>query len=341
MRPVNAILRALIRAMRRELGSFTTLKVNNFFLFVLFLSYSNVLYHQQPHSAYPFLLLVGFLLLFPMSSDPLAKIPAARFGLWPLVASQRLALRLASTALSPVFWIALILLLLVARSLALAFVLLAIAMQAAIITAGSPRWNTGVHLGFPGKLGPLIAAAVRQMLTLLDTYIALLLAIAGCTYRYLFHAPDPAAYPIFALLIALALSTYAQCLFGLDSNSALTRYRLLPLPLWQILVAKDIAYLAILVVLVAPLSLAAGLTSGLVALAIGRYASIHRRSAQYRWRFTGGRVIVGVPQGVLGIGLGFAAHETSLAFLGIAAGSYCISLSTSFSRRVLPSKSAI
>jgi hypothetical protein len=331
MRAVNAILRALSRTIRRDLGSFAALKVNNFFLFVLFLTYSNVLYHQQPHSAYPFLLLVGFLLLFPMSSDPLAKIPAARFGLWPLDAAQRLALRLASVAISPVFWIALILLLLTARSLALAFVGLAIAMQAAIMAAGSPRWSTGMRLGFPSKLGPLIAAAIRQMLTLLDTYIALLLAIAGCAYRFLFHAPDPAAYPIFALLIALALSTYAQCLFGLDSSSALTRYRLLPLPLWQILMAKDIAYLAILVVLVAPLSMTVGLTSGLVALAIGRYSSVHRRNPQYRWRFTGGRVIIGVPQSVLGFGLGFAAPEVSPAFLAVAAAAYCISLLTSSS----------
>jgi hypothetical protein len=318
--------------MRRDLGSFAALKVNNFFLFVLFLIYSNVIYHMQPHSAYPFLLLVGSLMLFPMSSDPLAKIPAARLGLWPLDASQRLALRLASVAFSPVFWIALILLLLTARSLALAFVGLAIAMQAAIMVAGSPRWNTAVRLGFPGRLGPLIAAAIRQMLTVLDTYIALLLAIAGCAYRFLFHAPDPAAYPIFALLIALALSTYAQCLFGLDSSSALTRYRLLPLPLWQILIAKDVAYLAILVILVAPLSVTAGLTSGLVALAIGRYSSVRRRSPQYRWRFTGGRVIVGVPQSVLGFGLGIAAHQVSPAFLVIAAAAYCTSLSISSPR---------
>jgi len=332
MRPVYAILRALSRVTRRDLGSFAALKVNNFFLFVLFLTYSNVLYHQQPHSAYPFLLMVGFLMLFPMSSDPLAKIPTVRFGLWPLESSQRLALRLISVALSPVFWIALILLLLTARSLALAFVALAIAMQAAIVVAGSPRWSTGLRLGIPGKLGPLIAAAIRQMLSVLDTYIALLLAIAGCAYRFLFHAPDPAAYPIFALLIALALSTYAQCLFGLDSASALTRYRLLPLPLWQILMAKDIAYLAILVVLVAPLSVAAGLTSGLVALAVGRYSSVRRRSPQYRWRFTGGRVIVGVPQSVLGFGLGIAAPQVSPAFLGIAAAAYCISLSISSPR---------
>jgi hypothetical protein len=326
MRAVSAILQSLSRVMRRDLGSFAALTVNNFFLFVLFLIYSNVIYHLQPHSAYPFLLMLGFLLLFPMSSDPLAKIPPARFGLWPLASSQRAGLRLATVALSPVFWIALILLALTARSLALAFIALAIAMQAAMAAAVSPRWNGRLRLRCPGRLGPLITAAIRQMLGLLDTYVALLLAIAGCAYRFFFHALDPAAYPIFALLVALALSTYAQCLFGLDSGSALTRYRLLPLPFWRIVLAKDIAYLAILFVLTGPLSLAAGLTSGLTALMIGRYSSVHRRNPQYRWRFTGGRVMVGVPQIVLGFGFGFAADRVSPAFLGVAAAAYCASL---------------
>jgi len=154
----------------------------------------------------------------------------------------------------------------------MAFVALAIAMQAAIVLIASPRRNGGLRIRIPARLGPLIAATIRQMLSVLDTYIALLLAIAGCVYRFFFHALDQAAYPIFALLVALALSTYAQCLFGLDSASALTRHRLLPLPLWQIVLAKDIAYLAILPILVAELSVDAGLTSGLVALAVGRYA---------------------------------------------------------------------
>jgi len=46
-----------------------------------------------------------------------------------------------SVALSPVFWIALVLLLRTARSLALAFIGLAIAMQTALVAAGSPRWS--------------------------------------------------------------------------------------------------------------------------------------------------------------------------------------------------------
>jgi hypothetical protein len=221
-----AILQAVARAMRRSLGSFAALKVNNFFLFVLLLIDCNLVAGLPPRSAYPFLLLVGFLLLGPMSSDPLAKIPPARLAIWPLAASQRLTLRMTSLAISPVFWVALVLLLFTARSLALAFLALAVTMQAAIMAAGSPQWRGGLRLRVPGKTGPLklIAAAIRQ---------------------------------------------------------------------------------------------------------IGRHASLGRRSLQYRWRFTGGRVIVGVPQAALGLGLGLAAQGVSLAFFGVAAVAYCVSLGIS------------
>jgi hypothetical protein len=121
----------------------------------------------------------------------------------------------------------------------------------------------------------------------------------------------------------------------LDSRCALTRYRLLPIPLWQIVLAKDIAFLTVLAILVAPLNLAAGVTSGLIALAIGQHTSVHRRNPQYRWRFTGGRMIVGVPQIVLGFGLGLAAQQVSFAFLWIAAAGYCVSLYVTSRRRIL------
>ena len=56
------------------------------------------------------------------------------------------------------------------------------------------------------------------------------------------------------LLVALALSPYAQSLFGLDLESGVTRYRLLPLRGWEVLTAKDIAFLGLLFVLLLPLN---------------------------------------------------------------------------------------
>ena len=49
--------------------------------------------------------------------------------------------------------------------------------------------------------------------------------------------------PVLSILIALALITYAQSLFGVDFGSGMTLYRLLPLRGWEILLAKDLAFL--------------------------------------------------------------------------------------------------
>jgi hypothetical protein len=84
-------LRALSRAIRRDLGTFASIKVNNFFLFVALLIYGALNSGLPPKSAYPFLLLLGLLLLFPLSSDPLSRIPPDRLALWPFNPAQRLA----------------------------------------------------------------------------------------------------------------------------------------------------------------------------------------------------------------------------------------------------------
>lgn len=105
---LGAILRALRLAMRRELGSFRTLKVNNFFLFIALLVAGAVSSGVPPWSAYPFFALMGLPLLFPLSSDPMEKIPAERLKLWPLESRHRMGLRLASLVLSPLFWLLLV-----------------------------------------------------------------------------------------------------------------------------------------------------------------------------------------------------------------------------------------
>jgi hypothetical protein len=328
MRAAGVVLRAVARAMRRDAGSFAALKVNNFFLFVLLLIAGNVSSGLPPRRAYPFLLLVGFLLLFPLSSDPLAKIPPMRTAVWPLAASQRTALRIVTVALSPLFWLALALFLRTAPSLAVAFVAMAAVMQFCLalvrFTPSARGQSLDWRFPFPGKLGPLIAATVRQMFHVLDTYVAILIALGGCLYRFSYPAPDRAAYPIFSLLIALALSTYAQCLFGLDSQSAWTRYRLLPVHPREILLAKDAAFLGLLLLLTLPLSPVAGMTSGFAALAIGSFPALRRRNPQYRWRFMGGRFIIGVAQITCGAALGLAAANTSFAFALFPMGGYLL-----------------
>jgi len=329
---VFAILTALLRAARRDLATFESVKVNNFFLFVALLIYGALVSGVKPRSAEPFLAFLGFLLLFPLSSDPLDRIPSGRLALWPLDSGQRFALRLASLALSPVLWLTVAIMVLAAPVLALSFLALAAGIQGAIVMGGrvaarAPVWNPQRHIPqVPGRLGGLIRIHVREMLSLLDAYLALLLSAAGTGYRVLAAHPDSEAFPILALLVALALSTSAQCLFGLESDSGVSRYRLLPLGGWQILLAKDIAHLGVLLLLVLPVAPGPGLTFEFVALAIGHFPSTSRPTPQRRWRFTSGRLVFGVGQVVFGCMIGLAEHQQGSWFLLGAAAAWVCSL---------------
>lgn len=297
MAPVAAILRALARAMRRDLGAFRAIQVNNFFLFVYLLIYGALVSGVRPASSYPFLLVLGFFLLFPLSADPLERAPKSRRDLWPLTGAQRFAIRAATLVFNP--------LALVGQGLRSAM-----------------RWP----LPTPRLLPPLLRNHLRQMLAVLDIWLAILIALGGTAFRLIAAHPDPAAFPMLAILVALAMSTYAQCLFSFDGRRGIERYRLLPMTARQILWSKDIAYLALLTVLVAPLSIPAGLAFGLSALAIGHYPSTRLRLPLYRGRFAGGRVLFGVFQSVLGGALGFAAGRQSPLYLIPAALLFAISL---------------
>jgi len=281
----------------------------------------------RPRSAYPFLLLLGFLLLFPLSGDPLARIPAARLALWPLARRGRFGLRVASLALSPVLWVTVAILSSASAALAAFFVAVAIGAQALVVLARRPTWTPQARVPpIPGRLGLLIRKDARQMLTVLDTWVAILLSLGGCGWRAIDRHADPEAFPILAILVALALSTYAQSLFGLDAASGATWYRSAPLPGWKILLAKDAAFLGILSVLVLPLSPLPGLTFGLVALAVGHIPSVFLQMPVERWRFAGGRVMFAFFQAVPAFALGLAERRQGPLFLAVAAGAWALSL---------------
>jgi hypothetical protein len=331
---LRAILRALRRAVSRDLMTLWSIKVNNFFLFVLLLVYGAMESGVEPKAAEPLLLLLGILVLLPASSDPLAKIPPSRLALWPLRTTQRVSLRFGSLLLSPVLWLTFALLWKTSRvSTALGFVAFAIGLQVVMsVSAGlarsTPFWNPLRYSPqFPGRLGGLIRNNLREMLTLLDFYVALMLSVGGSYYAHFTSNPDPSAPGVISVLIALALSTFAQSVFGLELGRGMTRYHLLPLRGWEILLAKDVAFLALLVALLAPLSIGPGLTFGLAALALGHHSSLYQRIVLKRWRFAGGRLLpVGAAQAVGGFGLGFAETQFGATVLLPVAALWVISI---------------
>ncbi|HXE11649.1 MAG TPA: hypothetical protein VN633_05990 [Bryobacteraceae bacterium] len=328
MAAILAILNSIRRAVQRDLRSFEAIKFNNFFLLVALLTV------MQPQSAAFLLLLLGALVLFPISSDPLAKIPASRLQLWPLSTMQRFVLRIASIALSPIVWIAVILIL---RKVNYVVALLLVGLAAAVqflmmetkwLVLRAPRWNPFLYVPRPpGRFGFVIQKDIRDLFTLLDTWLAILFCIGAVCYRFLSRHPNAAAFPIISILIVIILSTYTQSLFGLELNFALVRYRLLPLRGYEILLAKDMAILGLLVVLVVPLSPLTGLTAGLAALAIGHHSSVLIHLPQKRWRFTSGTIWpIGVVQIAACFVLGLSEQQNRAIALILAGAAYIVSL---------------
>jgi hypothetical protein len=165
------------------------------------------------------------------------------------------------------------------------------------------------------------------MLRVLDFYVALLLSLSATAYRIFGRNADPEAFPMMAVIVVLALSTYAQCLFGVEWPEGWTRYRLMPLRGWQILIAKGTAFLLCTAALVAALEPLAGLAAALVALAIGHHASVYTPVPQQRWRFTGGTLFpTGLVQVVCMFGAGIGAHRGGVLYLVLSAALYGASL---------------
>ena len=288
-----AILKALCRALWRDQQSFQSVTANNFFITTaIFLGNAGGFLY----------LIVGLVLLFPLSTDPLRKIPASRLACWPLDARDRRLLRLASPWVNPVTWaIAALAVWAVRGKLTVGLWASAAGLAGAGFAASSlltgrgfGAWRRVPH--FPGPLNHLVRKNLREMLGTLDFYCALILSLSALLYRMLGRPLPPQALMAMTVLVIVALSSYAQCLFGLDGAGGLARYRLLPVSGWQILLAKDAAYLLAAVTLTLPLAPLTGAGAALVALAFGHGPSLDRYRAQKRWRFTTG---ASIPYGIV------------------------------------------
>jgi hypothetical protein len=280
---LKAILRALATAAKRERKTFHSIATNNFFV-------ASALLMQE---AGVFVYLVGALVvLFPLSADPLRKIPVERLALWPLGKAELRKLRLLSPWINPLTWV---LALLAGWSVrhteslgvfGLATGLFALGFLVPSVS-GEPwflRWIPAAR----GAMGQLVRKNLREILLTLDFYVALLMSISGLVYRLVIPTLPTEALMVLTLLVVLALSSYAQCLFGLESSSGLTRYQLMPLAGWRVLAAKDVAFLIVAVLLTLPLAPLAGLAGALTVLAIGHAPSVEERREQTRWRFSSG-----------------------------------------------------
>lgn len=311
---VIGLLRALGRVSIREVQSFRSLGGQNFILFAGFVA-------LQPSSAEFFALILGLVLLAPLSSDPMQKVPAERRATWPLLDWEWLAVRVGSLALSPIAWLAFALLwragwraaAIVIGAGVLIQLLAYVGKRAA---AGMPSVALHKFPAPPGIIGAIMRLQLREMLRTLDLYVALTLAAATVAYRMTGRPLDADAPRIMALVVIVALSTHTQVLLGIDGHGA-DRYRQMPIRGWQILLGKNLAFLAVAALLVAPLDPASGVMGAIAALALGHHRSVTNPIRQTPWRFTAGALLPdGLIQVIAIFMVGNSARSIGLPLMG-------------------------
>lgn len=323
MARIAAILRSLASAYRRDQKSLESVVGNNFFFVTAFLlgRAGGFIY-----------LLIGVVMLFPLSTDPLRKIPRSRLALWPLDRREHAILRAASPWVNPISWIVAGLAVWAARgtlTIGLWGLIAGLFVAAfALSDLPSPARAIWLHIpNFPGRWNQLVRKNLREILSTLDFYCGLLLCLATIAYR-LARFPLPSeAFLAITVLVVISLSSYAQCLFGLDGDGGLSRYRLLPVRGWQILLAKDAAFLITAIPLTIPLAPLPGTAAAFIALAMGHGPSINQPREQIRWRFsTGSSVIFGLMQAMAMGAAASAVYFTSVLFLPACIAAWWASL---------------
>ena len=316
MNRVGPVLGALWKATRRGQESLLKFPANN-----LYYAAVAFLFMLDPTVIVFVGIIVGIVVFFPLSADPLRRIPQSRFQLWPLERGERRLMRALSPWLNPMTWIVLAFALW--RKISAGLGALAAGLFVLTFAADWRPRGQGTARGLiprlPAPLGELIRKDLRDLVRTLDFYCALVVGGAAAVYRLAGLLPPDAYLPV-TLLTVLALSTCAQTLFGLDGRAGMTRYRLLPIRGWQMLLAKDIAFLSIAVLLTLTSDPLAGLAAGMAALALARKAAVRETRHQMRWRLQAGTEFgVALVQMMALIGAASVVHLSRWFLLAAAA----------------------
>jgi hypothetical protein len=252
--------------------------------------------------------LQGLLLLMVLPAlgrDPLHLIPAERLVIWPLNRAEIWSFRLLARLCNPLLWLLTAIGWFLQRRLLWFLPLpLLVPPLAERLILGLHRPRRRRHRGH--GLFPLYRYSLSIFLRILDPYAALLLAIWGWVSGH----GVPGLPTGMALLLVLAFGTQAQCLFGLNSKGEALRLRLCPIPGWRLLMVKDLAWATLLLPLLLPFDIRAGLGAGLAALAFGHGASLIPAPRLRPWHFLQGPGFwLGVGQTLLMASSGLAVHR--------------------------------
>lgn len=330
MAGIYALLRVLALSQVRTLRTLEASFTNHFVVFAL------LLFGLQPKGSLFLPVLIGFLLVLPLCTDPLQHAPRERLALLPLTRRQRLAVTGLALLFHPALWIAVLIRVLGGPGYLPAMELVLICGLLVLLTAALGRSLLARHPGwtldqgvprFPGRLGGLVQKNLRELLSGLDVFLAVILSLSATLYRLLTPGPTGEAGFGCALLVTLALSTRAQNLFGSEGAGGRERCRLLPLHGWELLLAKDAAFLLVVLTLTLPLDPRVGLAGGLAALAVNHFLSAEPGPAPSKWQFSpGGKSGSGFLQVLALFTAAVLCHQWPSGVLPLVFGLFLVSL---------------
>ena len=176
-------------------------------------------------------------------------------------------------------------------------------LHLALMSESKRRTRRGVSsvlFNLRGSIGTLAAKDVRYFRTLLDPYLGLLASALGCVYLIGGETPTLSVALIFVVIVFVPNCPLAFNSFGLDTRDAWERYAVLPVTGTTVIHAKNVAFLMIASVQLAPIVLLTawrmGASAGLIVLltsfsvafaylALGNWMSISLPARMFPFRF--------------------------------------------------------
>ena len=158
----------------------------------------------------------------------------------------------------------------------IAFVAAMVSLQLPLRTEAKRRTRrriSSVLFTFRSAIGALAAKDVRYFRTLLDPYLGVLASVLGCIYVIGAETPTLSIVLIFTIIVFVPNSPLAFNSFGLDTRDAWERYAVLPVTGSTILHAKNLAFVFIVSMQLAPILILTLWRLGSVAGLIGLSAS--------------------------------------------------------------------
>lgn len=330
MAAVAAIILAILRSGRRSLRAAGAFTGNNLAGIIALLMAEEP--RDRPSSTTVIYLFIGLLWAIPMAREVNRRIPPECYLLWPLKTWQRGIIHAFNIILNPLIVIAALFGAL-SRDPVIGWALFVIGAAAplAVLAGDSILGDVSLPLGWiprmPGRMGGLIQNHLRELLQLLDAWFALIVASSGAAWLHFGSNTDKAAPVVFGHLVILLMSTLAQGHVGFDAGAAGQRLRLLPVSGSEVLIAKDAAWLIVVVPLIVWFPLVPCLAAALIALAMGHRNSISPAIEQRRWSFASGRLAPdGLLQMIALIATGAAANSWGWPVLPVVVMVYAASV---------------